>query len=94
MASFFDDLDRQLPAERGPHGEPSVSDFLALDLLYIVDIFATRFDELPERFPGRGDYRELIGTGRLVYAYAVVGQLAPDEAVELVEIDLDLEGLT
>lgn len=38
-ARFFSDLDRQLPTERGPNGEPSTNDFQVLDLLRIVEEF-------------------------------------------------------
>ena len=89
-ASFFEDLDRQLRSERGPNGEPSTNDFQTLELLRIVDWFATGFDELPELIPGRSDYRILIAAGVLVPRFAVVGQLAPDGAVELVQLDLDM----
>jgi len=37
---FFHDLDRQLPTERGPNGEPSTSDFQTFELLEIVEKFA------------------------------------------------------
>jgi len=90
-ASFFEDLDRQLGAERGTSGEPSSNDFQVFDLLRIVDWFATSFDDLPELIPGRPDYRILISVGMLVPRVAVLGQLAPDGAVELVQLDLDLD---
>jgi hypothetical protein len=32
-AGFFEDLDRQLPSERGPNGEPSAHDFQVFELL-------------------------------------------------------------
>ena len=35
------------------------------------------------------DYRILIAAGKLVRAYTVIGQLAPDGAVELVALDID-----
>lgn len=89
--AFFDDLDRQLRSERGPNGEPSVHDFEVNDLLPIVDEFATRFDELAELISGRTDYRILIAAGSLVPRYVVTAQLATDGAVELVQIDLDLD---
>jgi len=54
---FFADLDAQLPAERGPNGEPSTNDFQVVELLRIVDEFATGFDTLPPLFPGEDDYR-------------------------------------
>lgn len=44
---LFDELDRVLGPERGPNGEPSVNDFLTIDLLAIIESFATRFDSLP-----------------------------------------------
>ena len=88
-ARFFSDLDRQLPAERGPNGEPSTNDFQVLDLLRIVEEFATRWNDLPELIPGRSHYRILLATGNVVPRFAVIAQLAPDGAVELVQLDLD-----
>ena len=90
-ASFFEDLDRQLPSHRGPNGEPSANDFQVFELLRVVDRFATGFDELPELIPGRTDYRILIASGVLVAHFAVIGQLAADGAVELVQLDVDLD---
>lgn len=90
-ASFFEDLERQLGDERGPNGEPSTTDFQTFELLNIVERFATRFDDLPALIPGRSDYRVLITTGVLVRAYAVVGQLRPDGAIELIGLDFDIE---
>lgn len=87
----FDELNRRLGAERGPNGEPSVNDFLTIDLLPIVDAFATRFDDLPEAVPGRPDYRLLIAAGVLVRGVSVIGQLASDESIELLHIRLDLD---
>ena len=89
-ATFFDDVDRQFQPERGPGGEPSANDFEVFELLRIVETFATRFDELPELIPGRHDYRILISQGMLVPRFAVVGQLAPDGAVELIQLDVDM----
>ena len=88
-ARFFEDVDRQFPSVRGPNGEPSTNDFEVYELLRIVETFATRFDELPELIPGRSDYRQLIVSGVLVTRLAVVGQLAPDGAVELIQLDVD-----
>lgn len=85
----FEDLDRQLGLDRGPHGEPSRTDFQTFELLEISDTFANRFDELPQLIPGRPDYRVLIATGKLVRAYTVIAPLAPDGAVELVALDID-----
>jgi hypothetical protein len=87
----FDQLDRELGAERGLNGEPSVNDFLTIDLLPIVDAFALRFDELPEAVPGRPDYRLLIAAGVLIRRVAVIGQLTTDGTVELLHIRLDFD---
>ena len=81
-AGFFDDLDRQIPSERGPNGEPSTNDFQVFELLRVVEQFAIGFDDLPELIPGRAEYRILIATGTVVAVYSVIGQLAPDGAVE------------
>jgi hypothetical protein len=61
------------------------------ELLRIVERFAVGFDDLPRLVPGRDDYRILIVAGVLVPAFSVIGQLAPDGAVELVQLDIDLE---
>jgi hypothetical protein len=50
-ASFFQDLDRQLSAERGRDGEPWANDFQVFALIRIVDRFATKFDELSWLIP-------------------------------------------
>jgi hypothetical protein len=91
-ASFFEDVDRQFPSERGPNGEPSANDFEVFELLRIVERFATSFDELPELIPGRPDYRILISGGMLVDQFAVIGQLGPDGAVELIQLHVDRGG--
>ena len=70
---FFEDLDRQLPAERGPNGEPSTNDFQVLDLLRIVERFAIGWNDLPRLFPDRPRYRILIAAGNVVARLAVVG---------------------
>lgn len=86
-ARFFKDLDRQLPDERGPNGEPSTKDFQVLDLLRIR--FATRWDDLPQLIPGRPEYRIPLATGNVVARFASISQLAPDGAIGLLELDLD-----
>ena len=59
------------------------------DLFRIVETFATQFDELPELIPGRAGYRIVRGVGVVVARFAVIGQLARDGAVELVQLDID-----
>ena len=88
---FFHDLDRQLPSERGPNGEPSASDFQTFELLEIVEKFAVGFEDLPALIRGRDDYRILISTGVVVRAYSVVGQASPDGSVELISLDIDTD---
>lgn len=73
-----------------PSASRSLTDFLTIELLAIVDIFATRFDDLPQLVEGRSDYRILIATGTLVRAIAVVGQRSNDGSVEIVSIEVDL----
>jgi hypothetical protein len=41
--AFFEQLDAQLGADRGPHDEPSATDFLVLELPPIVERFASGF---------------------------------------------------
>ena len=88
---FFQDLDRQLPSERGRNGEPSTNDFQVLDLLRIVDTFALEWDTFPELIHGRSQYRILLATGNVVPRFSVIGQLALDGAIELAQLDIDLD---
>lgn len=88
-AQFFTELDAQLPEARGPHGEPSASDFLVIDLPTISAAFAEDFDSFPLLYPDRDDYRYLVTTGRLVRAATVVGQLVADNSIVLFGIDID-----
>ena len=60
MQRFFEDLDRRLPAERGPNGEPSTNDFQVFNLLRIMEDFAANWDGLPELIPGRPPGAETI----------------------------------
>ena len=68
---FFSELDTQLGVTRGPHGEPSASDALLIDLPSFADQFADQF-ELPAMYPTGGDYRDLVTIARLVAAVLVV----------------------
>lgn len=88
--SFFEQLDGLLPADRGPNGEPSATDFLVIDLPAIVDQVATEFDGLPEVIEGVPSARMLINAGRLVSQFVVYGLEAPDGSVDLIGIDLDI----
>jgi len=93
LACLFEQIDLQLPSDRGPDGEPTAAEFAASDLLDIVEAFAVLRDELPMRIISRPDYRDLITAKRLVYAVRVRGQLSPVEAaIELTDIVVDLHG--
>ena len=61
------------------------------ELLRIVEQFAVGWDSLAELIPGRPDYRIVIAAGLLVPRFAVAGQLAPDGAIELIRLRLDLD---
>lgn len=61
-----------------------------VELLAIVEQFATDWDSLARLLPDRPDYRLLIAVGVFVSRYAVVGQLASDGAIELIQLDVDL----
>lgn len=89
-SGFFADLDRQLPVVRRP-GVPSRADFLDYELSAIREWFSTRFEDLLPVIPDRSDYRQLIASGRVVAAVAVVGQLMPNGTVEVLELVLSLD---
>lgn len=87
-SSFFADLDRQLPVGRSLQ-LPSRTDFVNYELSTIRERFSYGFDGLPVAIPGRPDYRTMIESGRVVYAFAVVGQLMQDGAVQIMGVKID-----
>ena len=86
----FDTIDDTFGEERVPNGEPSVNDFLSIELFSIADAFADRFEDLPEFIDGRGDVRLLVAAGTLVPVVAVLGRVDPDGSIELIWIRFDL----
>ena len=88
--SFFAELEAQLGSQRGPNGQPSVTDFIVIDLPVEAERFAASFDELPEAIAGVPSIRMCIGSAALVDAYVVHGIETPDGAVNLVGIEIDL----
>lgn len=82
-------LDHAARRRRGPNGEPSSYDFQSHELFAIVERFAEAWDRLPELIRGRSDYRVLIGSGVVVRAFVVTGQLTLDGAAELTGIEID-----
>lgn len=88
---FLELLDQQLPGERGPHGEPSATDFLLVELPPIAERFATSFEELMTPIPDRPDYRAVLSVGTLVPRVLVTGVLEADDTVTLISVRIDLE---
>jgi hypothetical protein len=88
--AFFEQLDAQLGADRGPQGEPSATDFLVLELPPIVERIASGFDDLPEVVVGLPAARVLIAAGILVRGVAVYGLLVTDDTIDLIGVELDL----
>jgi hypothetical protein len=71
--AFFEQLDQQLGADRGPDGEPSSTDFLVIELPAAVERSATGFDDLPEIIDG-------FHGGRMLIAPGVLDGLSPSTA--------------
>lgn len=88
---FLELLDQQLPAERGPQGQPSASDFLLVDLPSIAEKFATSFDDLMTPIPDRPDYRSVLSVGSLVPRVLVTGVLGVDGTVSLISVRIDFD---
>ncbi len=84
---FFLQLDAQLPA-----AGPTAAQFDAYELPAIFEAFVRGWDTLPELRPGQPDVRVLIGQGRLVHAWAVVGILTGGGWIELVTVTIDTTG--
>jgi len=71
-------------------GRPSFHDFMAMDHPGIVHAFARWFDELPLVLTDYPAYRQFEAVTRFgSYRYLVVGWLAPDGTVVLVDIVFD-----
>ena len=92
---FFDQVDAQLGSDRGPNGEPSATDFIALDLPVIIGYVAEQFDDLPEVIDGVPAARMWVSTGVLVPMFVVYAVLSDDGVVDLIAITIeDLPGFT
>lgn len=88
-ADYWANIKAALPAERGPDGRPSFADYELVEHPQIVNVFAERFDQLPQFIVGRSDYREHNYFGRLTYLIVVRAQLRQDGIVELLEAIVD-----
>jgi hypothetical protein len=85
---FWAALDLSLPSG----SDPSWHAFAAHDLPRALERFATEWETLPPLIAGRPEYRLLIDAGEVVAIYAIEAQLAPDGAVELIAITVDVAG--
>jgi hypothetical protein len=84
---FFNRLDQLLPGERGPEGEPSITDFLLFDLPSVSDRLGSNYFEntMETNDP---EVRVFIGAGVLVARFAIYVALEGD-AVEAFWLSID-----
>lgn len=87
--SFFDRLDELFPEQRGASGEPSATDFLLHEIPAIIDRLAVAFESSTVPVDDDPRVRMLITAGILVEFIAVYVVLAPDDAVELIHLEVD-----
>jgi hypothetical protein len=87
--SFFDRLDELLPDERGADATPSTADFLLHEIPAIIDRLAEDFEGSTLNVAAVPDVRVLIVAGVLIPYVAVYAVLAPDDAVEIIYLDVD-----
>jgi hypothetical protein len=88
--AFFDQLDHQLPPERGPDGQPSAHDFLVTDLPRVTHILELAFDDLPSGHPDFPTVRVAIDYGIVVRAFVVSAvESADSHVIEAIGIAID-----
>jgi hypothetical protein len=87
--SFFDRLDELLPDERGADGTPSTADFLLHEMPTIIDRLAEGFEGSTLSVAAVPDVRVVIVAGVLIPYVAVYAVLAPDDAVEIIYLDVE-----
>lgn len=90
-ADYWASIQAAFPAERGADGTPSFDDYEEIEHPQVVNVFAERFDQLPQFIVGRADYREHYYFGRIVYLIVVRAQLRQDGTVELLEAIVDTD---
>ena len=88
LPQFFDELDEQLPDQRGSEGSPSAADFLLYDLPPIRDLLASGFERNTLEVIGAEPLRVLIGSGTLVRAVAIYAYLADDDTVAVIGVEI------
>jgi hypothetical protein len=87
--SFFDRLDELLTADRTVAGGPSATDFLLHEMPAIIDSLALAFEASTHPVADREDLRVLVSVGVLVGFVAVYAVLAPDDAVEIIYLEIE-----
>ena len=87
--SFYTDVYRHFPPERGADGSPSRIDFELYELPRIFRDVAVTWERLFQPITGRPDYRTFVSVGVLVAALSIEVQLAGDGAIELISLDVD-----
>ena len=87
--SFFARLDEQLPDDRPADGRPSVTDFLVFDVPTIRDRLAQDAESCTMSIPPGQTVRAYIGAGTLVARFVVYVIIRPDEAVDVVDVEID-----
>ena len=89
---FFERLDELFPAERGPDGEPSATDFLLHELPSVIDRLAIDFEGSTIAASSDSTVRVLISAGGLVEFFAVYAVLAVDDSIEIVYLEAERSG--
>ena len=79
---------REFRAERGPNGEPSVQDFLDIDLESIKFTLSELWDVL-DHWQSHSLYRHRYVQGKVAYLYYVIGRELSDGSIELLELEVD-----
>ena len=87
--SFFDDLDRQLPAERSSVGQPSATDFLLHDVPRLRDRLAEDFEGNTLPVEGHRPIRVLIAAGSLVSSIALYAYVDRSDTVAVIALDVE-----
>jgi len=90
LQTFFDDLDSQLPAQRGVGGVPSSTDFLLYDLPTIRDLLADDFERHTTEMLELSPMRLFIGAGTLVRGVVLYAYVAADDAIDVVALELQV----
>jgi hypothetical protein len=87
--AFSNNSGELLPNERGENSEPSITDFLVIEVPVIVERFANGFDGLAEIVDGVPAGRMLIASGLLVSMFVAFDILLVDGSIEVVGLDID-----